>query len=120
MADPAPLLSNATVAQIQEIAVAIRAREVAPLVGAGISSSAGLPVWSELVDRIIAVWRRWDQSAAARQLSPGNYRDLLRQTFQTDLALVSYLRRRISEAGGPNSFGQVLYAALYVGSQHAL
>ena len=119
MRNPAPLLSPAVVAQIRRIAAAIRAREVAPLVGAGISSAAGLPGWSELVDRIISAWQRWDGSPAARRLSRENYIRLVRHTFQTDLAVISYIRRRILERGGPESFGQVLYAALYAGSRES-
>lgn len=43
----------------------------------------------------------------------------MRQTFQTDLAVISYIRHRIHDQGGPESFGQVLYAALYAGSRES-
>src|SRR6266511_900324 len=120
MPNPAPLLSPATVTKIQQIAGAIRTCEVAPLVGAGSSSAVGLPGWSELVDRVITAWQQWDSSSAARRLAPDNYIRLVRQTFQTDLAVVSYIRRRIREQGSADSFGQILYAALYAGSRDEL
>src|SRR5262249_40042604 len=98
---------------------AIRASEVAPVVGAGLSSSAGLPVWSTLVDRIIEAWQWWDGSSAARRLSPENYVRFIRQAFQTDLAIVSYIRRRIHEHEGPDSFTRSFSAALSAVSSDA-
>lgn len=111
--NPAPLLAGDVIAQIRRIASAVRSGELATLVGAGFSVPRGIPAWADLVDRLILAWQRWDRSESARRLSPDNYRRLVRQTFQDNLAIISYLRHRVAQDGGPLSFGQLLYAALY-------
>jgi hypothetical protein len=110
--NPAPLLPEPLVQHTKEIAAAIRGAELAPLIGAGMSIPRGLPHWKALVDRLILAWKQWDRSEASRRLSPENYIAFIRQNFQSDLAIVSYLRRRIAENGSV-SFGQLLFSALY-------
>ncbi|HEY0737945.1 MAG TPA: SIR2 family protein [Herpetosiphonaceae bacterium] len=110
--NPAPLLPEPVVQQTKEIAAAIRQAELAPLIGAGMSIPRGLPHWKALVDRLILAWKQWDRSQTSRLLSPEHYIALIRQNFQSDLAIVSYLRRRIAEDGRV-SFGQLLFSALY-------
>jgi hypothetical protein len=110
--DPAPLLPPEAVAQAKRIAAAIRKCQVAPLIGSCLSVDAGLPTWSALVDRLIEAWQRWD-TALSKRLSPDNYVRLIRRGFPSDMAVISYLRRRVDDLGGPSKFGQILHAALY-------
>lgn len=106
------LLPEEVIAQIKHLGTAVRNREVAALVGAGISQRRGMPGWGELVRRLILAWKEYDLSPVAQRLSADNYVRLWRSTFSGDLDLVSYLRRRASNAETP-SFGELLYSALY-------
>ncbi len=48
--NPAPLLPDATVIQIKEIARDVRKGIVAPLIGSGISHTRDIPLWAELIE----------------------------------------------------------------------
>lgn len=112
MDNPAPLLSPKLVKQIQRIAEVVRRRELAALVGSGISKISGLPGWSDLVEHMILAWKEWDQTAA-RHLSPDDYLSLVRTSFKSNLEVISYLRHRVNEEGPPHSFAELLFTALY-------
>lgn len=96
----------------------IRAGRVAPLIGAGLSVSAGLPTWNELGERLIRSWQPEEPSARRRRLSPDNYLALIRQLFGADdLAFTSYLRHRLisptDPAASSAAFSALVYRALY-------
>lgn len=102
MRDPAPLLTDAAVANAREIGAAIRAQRVAPLVGAGLSQRAGLPGWGATITRVFAAWQAWDAGRlAALGIGPEAYAALYQQLFRrlfpdNPLALVSYLRQQVA------------------------
>ena len=113
---PVNILPTKVVEQAKEIGRAISKGSVAPLIGAGLSYRCGLPGWGPLVDRLILAWREWERAldkVSATELKPEEYVKLVRGTFKTDLAVVSYIRRRVKQEGEPNSFEELLYGALY-------
>src|SRR5688572_11692958 len=95
-----PLLSSEEIAQAKRLGRLLRSRELAALVGSGLSAPAGIPVWSELVPRIFDAWLQWMRPAPTPAhmlgLSSDQYRDLLHQIFKDDLALTSYIRNQLA------------------------
>ncbi len=126
----APIINSSLLEQTKEIAQAIRRKEIVALVGAGLSIPRGFPSWRLLINRLILAWREWDRTEANKLLSPTDYVAWIRQSFEEDLAVASYIRRSIdaenerrakeresgnasSEDAADISFGQLLYSAQY-------
>lgn len=110
---PAPLLAPEVVKQIRRIAQAIDEGEVAPLVGAGLSSACGLTDWNNLVRRMILAWRERNPTAVSRRLSDDEYVQLFLDVFSGNLGVVSFLRAPGVRRRRTPALGDLVYPALY-------
>jgi hypothetical protein len=89
----------------------IRAGQMVPFIGTGLSMACGLPNWRLLVERIAEASLAFDAPAAFASSSQ-HYLATLRMCFSDDMALVSFVRARLARKD-PAAFSEVLYSALY-------
>lgn len=116
----AAMLDEEQVKSVKRIAKYIRGGNMAPLIGAGLSVPAGVPLWSDLVRRLIQHRQQFDTNSAASTLDPQDYVDLLRDIFNSDdLTIASFIRRMMPAPTGTGrkrkrpSFRDLVEQALY-------